>query len=31
MKIVGVIPAQYKSSRPQGKPIVNILGKPMIW
>jgi len=31
MKIVGVIPARYKSTRMPGKPIVDILGKPMIW
>ena len=31
MKIVGVIPARYKSSRFPGKPIVDLCGKPMIW
>lgn len=31
MKIVGVIPARYKSTRMPGKPIMDILGKPMIW
>lgn len=31
MKIIGVIPARYKSSRLPGKPIVDICGKPMIW
>lgn len=31
MKIVGVIPARYGSSRFQGKPLANIHGKPMIW
>lgn len=31
MKIIGVIPARYQSSRLPGKPIVNICGKPMIW
>lgn len=31
MKIVGVIPARYKSSRFPGKPLVDICGKPMIW
>lgn len=31
MKIIGVIPARYKSSRFPGKPLVGILGKPMIW
>lgn len=31
MKIIGIIPARYKSSRFPGKPIVDICGKPMIW
>ncbi len=31
MKIVAVIPARYKSSRFEGKPLADILGKPMIW
>ena len=31
MKIVGVIPARYKSSRFPGKPLADIMGKPMIW
>lgn len=31
MKIIGVIPARYQSSRLPGKPIADILGKPMIW
>lgn len=31
MKIVGVIPARYKSSRFPGKPLASICGKPMIW
>lgn len=31
MKIVGVIPARYKSSRFPGKPLAEIRGKPMIW
>ena len=30
-KILGVIPARYQSSRMPGKPIADILGKPMIW
>jgi 3-deoxy-manno-octulosonate cytidylyltransferase (CMP-KDO synthetase) len=30
MKTVGVIPARYKSSRFPGKPLVDILGKPLI-
>lgn len=29
-KIIGLIPARYKSSRLPGKPLVNLLGKPMI-
>lgn len=31
MKIIGVIPARYKSSRFPGKPLCDICGKPMIW
>lgn len=31
MKIVGVIPARYKSSRFPGKPLADICGKPMIY
>lgn len=31
MKILGVIPARYKSSRFPGKPLADICGKPMIW
>lgn len=31
MRILGVIPARYQSSRLPGKPIVDICGKPMIW
>lgn len=30
MKYVGVIPARYKSSRFPGKPLVPLLGKPMV-
>lgn len=30
MKVLGVIPARYKSSRFPGKPLVNLNGKPMI-
>jgi len=30
MKAIGVIPARYSSTRFPGKPLVNILGKPMI-
>lgn len=31
MKIVAVIPARYKSSRFEGKPLQDICGKPMVW
>lgn len=31
MKIIGVIPARYNSSRFPGKPLADISGKPMIW
>lgn len=31
MKVIAVIPARYKSSRFPGKPLTDILGKPMIW
>ena len=31
MKIVGVIPARYGSSRFPGKPLAEICGKPMLW
>ena len=31
MKVIGVIPARYHSSRLPGKPIVDICGRPMIW
>lgn len=30
MKILGIIPARYKSSRFPGKPLVDILGKPLV-
>ena len=30
MKIIGIIPARYKSSRFPGKPMINILGKPLV-
>lgn len=30
MRVLGVIPARYKSSRFEGKPLADILGKPMI-
>ena len=31
MKIIGVIPARYESTRFPGKPLADICGKPMIW
>lgn len=31
MKVIGVIPARYESSRFPGKPLADICGKPMIW
>lgn len=31
MKIIGVIPARYQSSRFPGKPLADICGEPMIW
>lgn len=31
MKIIGVIPARYASTRFPGKPLADICGKPMIW
>ncbi|MEH7225934.1 3-deoxy-manno-octulosonate cytidylyltransferase [Bacillus sp. JJ1566] len=31
MKIVGVVPARYNSSRFKGKPLADICGKPMVW
>jgi 3-deoxy-manno-octulosonate cytidylyltransferase (CMP-KDO synthetase) len=31
MKVIGVIPARYASTRLPGKPIIDICGKPMIW
>lgn len=31
MKVIGVIPARYSSSRLPGKPLADICGKPMIW
>jgi 3-deoxy-manno-octulosonate cytidylyltransferase (CMP-KDO synthetase) len=30
MRVIGVIPARYKSSRLEGKPLAEILGKPMV-
>ena len=31
MKVVGIIPARYGSTRLPGKPLMDILGHPMIW
>jgi 3-deoxy-manno-octulosonate cytidylyltransferase (CMP-KDO synthetase) len=31
MKVIGIIPARYDSSRLPGKPLADICGKPMIW
>jgi 3-deoxy-manno-octulosonate cytidylyltransferase (CMP-KDO synthetase) len=31
MKIVGIIPARYASTRFPGKPLADIHGKPMVW
>lgn len=31
MKIIGVIPARYHSSRFPGKPLADLCGKPMFW
>ena len=31
MRIIGVIPARYESTRFPGKPLADICGKPMIW
>lgn len=31
MKAIGVIPSRYGSSRFPGKPLADILGKPMLW
>ena len=31
MKVIGVIPSRYASSRFPGKPLVDICGKPMLW
>ena len=30
MRTIGVIPARYKSSRFEGKPLADLLGKPMV-
>ncbi len=31
MRILGIIPARFKSTRFEGKPLADICGKPMIW
>ena len=31
MKIIGIIPARFGSSRLPGKPLLTICGKPMVW
>lgn len=31
MRVLGVIPARFQSTRFPGKPLADILGKPMIW
>ena len=31
MKVVGIIPARYGSTRLPGKPLKDICGKPMLW
>jgi 3-deoxy-manno-octulosonate cytidylyltransferase (CMP-KDO synthetase) len=31
MKVVGIIPARYASTRFPGKPLADICGKPMVW
>lgn len=31
MRVIGIIPARYESSRFPGKPLVDIGGKPMLW
>lgn len=31
MKIIGIIPARYNSTRFVGKPLADICGKPMVW
>ena len=31
MKVLGVIPSRYASSRLPGKPLKDICGKPMVW
>ena len=31
MKVVGIIPARYCSTRLPGKPLIDICGYPMVW
>lgn len=31
VKVIGVIPARYKSTRLEGKPLADIHGQPMVW
>ena len=31
MKVLGIVPARYHSSRLPGKPLADICGKPMVW
>ena len=31
MNVIGIIPARYRSTRFEGKPLADICGKPMIW
>ena len=31
MKVIGVIPARYNSTRLEGKPLADIHGQPMVW
>ena len=31
MKTVGIIPARFSSTRLPGKPLLDILGHPMLW
>ena len=31
MKVIAIIPARYRSTRFEGKPLADICGKPMIW
>ena len=30
MRVIGVIPARFQSSRLEGKPLADILGRPMV-